>query len=296
MIRISPKSCTCLRYHFAYFHSSMAAVLQQVFISNNGELPAELSSRIHPAQLRPRVPAQPRLWGGQLEPKPGGLQLQRAAQPCHSAQWRLSPHPLCEDTSASRLSTAQRPIELGVKVENASEALQVERSCVCLIIQCASSNLHGPPLCIVMGAKGRRLMQFPSAAQYPAQGLQAPIIRSCISYAAHPCDSSALTYLGDVTFDATRPTLTISKVSEQYGDPTTSSSTRRLQQTAPSPPLFALMLFNFSKAGALSSLALKYGLCRASLPSPSHLLGSSHCTPTEVKTIAHQTINATPRA
>ncbi len=94
-------------------------------------------------------------------------------------------------------------------------------------------------------------MQFPSAAQYPALGFQPPIITSCVRYAAMPCDSTALTALGDITFDATRPTVTISKVSEQYGDPTTSTATRKLQQTASSQPLFALMLFNFSKAGLL---------------------------------------------
>ena len=92
-------------------------------------------------------------------------------------------------------------------------------------------------------------MQFPSAAQYPAPGVEPPIITSCMSYAAQPCDSSALTHLGDITFDATRPTLTITKVSEQFGDPTASTAARKLQQIAPSPPLFALMLFNFSKAG-----------------------------------------------
>lgn len=94
-------------------------------------------------------------------------------------------------------------------------------------------------------------MQFPSAAQYPAPGFEPPIITSCVSYVAQPCDNTALTALGDITFDATRPTLTISKVSEQYGDPTT--STRKLQQTASSQPLFALMLFNFSKAGVLEN-------------------------------------------
>ena len=94
-------------------------------------------------------------------------------------------------------------------------------------------------------------MQFPSAAQYPAPGVEPPIITSCMSYAAQPCDSSALTHLGDITFDATRPTLTITKVSEQYGDPTASTTRRKLQQTPSSLPLNALLLFNFSKAGVL---------------------------------------------
>ena len=97
-------------------------------------------------------------------------------------------------------------------------------------------------------------MQFPSAAQYPAPGYEPPIITSCVSYAAQPCDSKALTALGSITFDATRPTLTITKVSEQHGDPTTSTATRKLQQTASSQPLFALMLFNFSKAGVPQAL------------------------------------------
>ena len=109
-------------------------------------------------------------------------------------------------------------------------------------------------------------MQFPSAAQYPAQGLEAPIITSCIKYAAQPCDSSALTDLGDVTFDATKPTLTITKVSEQFGTPTTSTPTRRLQQTESSQPLFALMLFNFSKSGVLKPLASKHGVCNRQWP------------------------------
>ena len=113
-------------------------------------------------------------------------------------------------------------------------------------------------------------MQFPSAAQYPAQGMEAPIITSCISYAAQPCDSSALTNLGDVTFDATRPTLTITKVSEQFGIPTTTTPTRRLQQTDSSQPLFALMLFNFSKSGVLSSPALKHGVCKENGQCPVH--------------------------
>ena len=33
--------------------TSMAFLLQQVLICDNSELPAELSSRLHPAQLRP---------------------------------------------------------------------------------------------------------------------------------------------------------------------------------------------------------------------------------------------------
>ena len=76
--------------------------------------------------------------------------------------------------------------------------------------------------------------------------MQPPIITSCISYASDPCASAPLTHLGDITFDATKPTLTISKVSEQFGNPT-SATARKLQQTA--APLFALMLFNFSKEG-----------------------------------------------
>lgn len=91
-------------------------------------------------------------------------------------------------------------------------------------------------------------MQFPFAANYPPPGSQPPIITSCLSYAAEPCDSSALTPLGDITFDAIKPTLVITKVSEQFGNPmSTSTATRRLQQQT-SQPLFALMLFNFSKA------------------------------------------------
>ena len=112
-------------------------------------------------------------------------------------------------------------------------------------------------------------MQFPSAAQYPAPGLEPPIITSCVSYAAQPCDSTVLTHLGYITFDATRPTVTITKVSEQYGDPTASTTRRKLQQTTPSQPLFALLLFNFSKPGVVQISSLHMLLLVVFLPSPS---------------------------
>ena len=75
-----------------------------------------------------------------------------------------------------------------------------------------------------------------------------PIITSCINYHPQPCDSTAQIYLGDITFDVTPPTLTITKVAEQFGNPTT-TTLRKLQTEQ---PLFALMLFNFSKSSERS--------------------------------------------
>jgi len=87
-------------------------------------------------------------------------------------------------------------------------------------------------------------LQFPFAAKYPPQGMEPPIITSCINYHPQPCDSSAQIQLGDITFDTTLPTLIITKVAEQFGNPTT-TTLRKLQTVQ---PLFALMLFNFSKS------------------------------------------------
>lgn len=77
-------------------YCNVAAVLQQVLINNNGELSAQFPSRLHPAQLRSRLPDQPRLWGGQPGPKPGGLQLQQPRKPYRPAQWQLPTYRLCE--------------------------------------------------------------------------------------------------------------------------------------------------------------------------------------------------------
>ncbi len=96
-------------------------------------------------------------------------------------------------------------------------------------------------------------VQFPYNANYPPLGSQPPIITSCISYLPEPCDNTALSHLGDITFDATKPTLTITKVSEQRGDPSTTR--RKLHQTS-SQPLFALMLFNFSKPSGFTRLPI----------------------------------------
>ena len=92
------------------------------------------------------------------------------------------------------------------------------------------------------------LVQFPYAASYPLGNMQPPIITSCLSFASNPCSStSGVIPLGEITYDATKPTLTIIKLFEQYGDPNT-NPTRKLQQNT--QPLFVTFLFNFSKAGA----------------------------------------------
>ena len=116
-----------------------------------------------------------------------------------------------------------------------TKAIGLRRSCTIALACCMLSNdCH---------------VQFPSAAQYPLLSSQPPIITSCLSFASNPCSStSGVIPLGEITFDANKPTLTITKVREQYGDPTT-NPTRKLQQ-ASQQQLYALMLFIFSKAGA----------------------------------------------
>ena len=113
-----------------------------------------------------------------------------------------------------------------------------DRSCT-IAVACCSLNKH----C---------LMQFPYAAGYPLGNMNPPIITSCLGFASNPCSStSGVIPLGEITYDATKPTLTIIKVSEGYEDPNT-NSTRKLQQN--SQQLFVLFLFNFSKAGTLFPL------------------------------------------
>ena len=112
-------------------------------------------------------------------------------------------------------------------------------------LHACSGMLHSNQTCLV---------QFPYAASYPLGGMEPPIITSCLSFASNPCSStSGVIALGEITFDATKPTLNIIKVSEQYGDPTT-NPTRKLQQNT--QPLFVSFLFNFSKAGAYATALL----------------------------------------
>ena len=107
--------------------------------------------------------------------------------------------------------------------------------------------------------------QFSYAANYPPLG-EPPIMTACINYASDPCDSAALTHLGDIIFDATKPTLSIRKISEKFGDPR-AATTSKLRQT--SAPLLALMLFNFSKSGGLSAASqARYAAACASLENP----------------------------
>ena len=113
------------------------------------------------------------------------------------------------------------------------KVIGMDRSCM-IAVACCSLNKY----C---------LTQFPYAAGYPLGNMDPPIITSCLSFASNPCSStSGIIPLGEITYDGTKPTLTIIKLSEQYGDPST-NPTRKLQQT--SQLLFVTFLFNFSEAG-----------------------------------------------
>ena len=193
-----------------------------------------------------------------LDPSLEGYSFSKPADPAVQPNGN---YPLTLYVSALALDTrfvlhsCPAPLSDGPLLEAHSEGAPIAMSPVCPAICDQCIGLLEASDVTLFGHSGhqmgRHCMQFPSAAQYPAPGFEPPVITSCVHYSAQPCDSTALTTLGVITFDATRPTLTISKVSEQYGDPTTSTATRKLQQMSSSQPLFALMLFNFSKAGVL---------------------------------------------
>ncbi len=87
--------------------------------------------------------------------------------------------------------------------------------------------------------------QFPLSAAYPAAGQQPPILTTQLAFAGDGCEG----HLASVTFDATRPVVTMTKVSERFGSPA-DGVTRRRNLLANETTLFVLMLFNFSKHGA----------------------------------------------
>ena len=74
-------------------------MLRQVLLSHNGQLSAGLPGRLHPAQLRSRLPDQSLLWAGRPSFRPRGLQFQPIRKLCHPAQWQLPTHPLRESPS-----------------------------------------------------------------------------------------------------------------------------------------------------------------------------------------------------
>ncbi|BDA51172.1 probable Kinesin-like protein KIN-14E at N-terminal half [Coccomyxa sp. Obi] len=92
---------------------------------------------------------------------------------------------------------------------------------------------------------------FPySVTHFPGDTSQQPppIMNACIDYISDPCDITSATRIADVTYDATHPTCSISKISERFGDPGPSVPGRRhMLAAAGSQQLFVLMLFNFSK-------------------------------------------------
>ena len=134
--------------------------------------------------------------------------------------------------------------------------------CFVLQVKVIGSNTSCTAAVVCCSLSSHCVVQFPYAASYPLGNMQPPIITSCLSFASNPCSStSGIIPLGEITYDATKPTLNIIKVSEQYGDPST-NPTRKLQQN--SQPLFVSFLFNFSKAGAYTIPSL----CIRTLPSP----------------------------
>ena len=88
--------------------------------------------------------------------------------------------------------------------------------------------------------------QFPLSAAYPAAGQQPPVLSTQLGFTGDGCAGK----LASVTFDATRPVVTMTKVSERFGSPADSPAARRRTLLANETTLFVLMLFNFSKPGA----------------------------------------------
>lgn len=95
-----------------------------------------------------------------------------------------------------------------------------------------------------------RCVQFPLSANYPLQGQQPPIISTSMDYLGSGCGTDDISHLADITFDATTLTVTMTKVSERFGSPVTSTTpAKRRVLLANETTLYALMLFNFSKPG-----------------------------------------------
>jgi hypothetical protein len=91
-------------------------------------------------------------------------------------------------------------------------------------------------------------VQFPLSANYPLQGQSPPILTTSLSFLGAGCGANGISHLADITFDTTPLTVTMTKITEQFGSPQGSSTGRRLL-VANETTLFALMLFNFSKPG-----------------------------------------------
>lgn len=97
-------------------------------------------------------------------------------------------------------------------------------------------------------------MQFPLSANYPPPGQQPPVLSTAMALTgAGGCDAP----LGSVTFDATRPSVTMTKVSERFGSPGDAPASRR-SLLANETTLFVLMLFNFSKPGGVPTYLLSF--------------------------------------
>ena len=88
--------------------------------------------------------------------------------------------------------------------------------------------------------------QFPVSAAYPAAGQQPPVLTTRLGFTGN---DGCAGLLASVTYDATRPVVTMTEVSERFGSPADAPAARRRSLLANETTLFVLMLFNFSKPG-----------------------------------------------